>query len=598
MLTGGLQLADRSSSTIQSEQDNYYKKTETNKKTGEKTGVLKEKSKIEIQLVRNNIPYKIIINDIRQLKNQKRNIYKYDSITEDWVEVDENLLNFTYAQVYTQKEIFDIAKDPYALLNIIDREIEGIDDLKHDCESAFNSIISKKKEIQDYEKACENEQMLETTIKDVEEQIDFFRESGIADQIEMMQSVSNEETEITRIKETLDKYEIDIRDTLAKLPSLELHIAFDKCSDEFRNAYNTIKQNVENEIQNIYQIIESIHTTKNNISSIVENAGWNKKKHDATEAFDHALQELNKKGIEETKLEILLKDKVDKEKQLQLLKETKEKLILANKELSELSSHYDKQREILRNKRQSFVDSVLQQDNTVKIEFKPEADRKSFENMIKSLTEKNGAKINEDIEHLEEIVFGEKGIKRFRTIVRDIRNGQESKEGLSVVFRRAVLGMNEEDYYKLESFVPEDELDVSYKPNHGKKFVPLSIASPGQKTTAILTFILAHGDLPLVLDQPEDDLDNKLVYDLVVNRLKKAKQHRQVIVVTHNANIPVNGDAEYITSMDSDSVFVKKKHEGTIDKLDIRSEICDVMEGSEFAFSMRAQKYHLKITKE
>ena len=212
MLTGGLQLADRSSSTIQSEQDNYYKKTETNKKTGEKTGVLKEKSKIEIQLVRNNIPYKIIINDIRQLKNQKRNIYKYDSITEDWVEVDENLLNFTYAQVYTQKEIFDIAKDPYALLNIIDREIEGIDDLKHDCESAFNSIISKKKEIQDYEKACENEQMLETTIKDVEEQIDFFRESGIADQIEMMQSVSNEETEITRIKETLDKYEIDIRE--------------------------------------------------------------------------------------------------------------------------------------------------------------------------------------------------------------------------------------------------------------------------------------------------------------------------------------------------------------------------------------------------
>ena len=104
--------------------------------------------------------------------------------------------------------------------------------------------------------------------------------------------------------------------------------------------------------------------------------------------------------------------------------------------------------------------------------------------------------------------------------------------------------------------------------------------------------------MPLILDQPEDDLDNKLVYELVVKRLKIAKRNRQIIVITHNANIPVNGDAEYITSMDSDSVSVRKKYEGTLDQAEIRSEICDVMEGSEFAFSMRAHKYHLRFTKE
>lgn len=82
---------------------------------------------------------------------------------------------------------------------------------------------------------------------------------------------------------------------------------------------------------------------------------------------------------------------------------------------------------------------------------------------------------------------------------------------------------------------------------------------------------------------------------MVVKRLKKAKHNRQVIVVTHNANIPVNGDAEYITSMDSESVYVKKKYEGTLDSQDIRKEICDVMEGTEYAFEMRAKKYHLKI---
>ena len=77
-----------------------------------------------------------------------------------------------------------------------------------------------------------------------------------------------------------------------------------------------------------------------------------------------------------------------------------------------------------------------------------------------------------------------------------------------------------------------------------------------------------------------------------------AKRHRQLIVVTHNANIPVNGDAEYITSMDSDSVYVKTKYEGTLDQAQIRSEICDVMEGSEYAFSMRAHKYHLRFAKQ
>ena len=137
-------------------------------------------------------------------------------------------------------------------------------------------------------------------------------------------------------------------------------------------------------------------------------------------------------------------------------------------------------------------------------------------------------------------------------------------------------------------------MSVSYKPEGGT-FIPLSTASAGQKTTAILTFILAYGEIPLLLDQPEDDLDNRLVYDLVVKRLKHAKQKRQIIVVTHNANIPVNGDAEYITSMDYESRYVKVKYEGTLDNENLRKEICDVMEGTEHAFEMRAKKYHLKI---
>ena len=175
-----------------------------------------------------------------------------------------------------------------------------------------------------------------------------------------------------------------------------------------------------------------------------------------------------------------------------------------------------------------------------------------------------------------------------------IKDGIDEKE-VSGYFRKAIRGLDDVQFDKMITFLPKDELKVSYKPEGGRCFIPLSSASAGQKTTAILTFILAYGNRPLLLDQPEDDLDNRLVYDLVVKRLKNAKQNRQIIVVTHNANIPVNGDAEYITSMDSDSRYIKIKAEGTLDNEVIRKEICDVMEGTEYAFGMRAKKYHLNI---
>jgi DNA repair ATPase RecN len=106
-----------------------------------------------------------------------------------------------------------------------------------------------------------------------------------------------------------------------------------------------------------------------------------------------------------------------------------------------------------------------------------------------------------------------------------------------------------------------------------------------------LTFILSYGKSPLILDQPEDDLDNRLVYELIVDRLKQAKNQRQIIVVTHNANIPVNGDAEFIISMNSESKALEVLYSGTVEQPHIKKEICDVMEGTEQAFDMRSKRY-------
>src|SRR5690606_16840415 len=121
----------------------------------------------------------------------------------------------------------------------------------------------------------------------------------------------------------------------------------------------------------------------------------------------------------------------------------------------------------------------------------------------------------------------------------------------------------------------------------------LSNASAGQKTSAILTFILSYGNNPILLDQPEDDLDNHLIYELIVKRLRKSKEHRQIIIITHNANIPVNGDAEYVIAMNPEVRTIEVLRNGAIEELEIKKEICEVMEGGEDAFQLRSKRYKI-----
>ena len=141
----------------------------------------------------------------------------------------------------------------------------------------------------------------------------------------------------------------------------------------------------------------------------------------------------------------------------------------------------------------------------------------------------------------------------------------------------------------VDLWFPEDELSVSHKPEGETNFRDLGQGSPGQKTAALLTLVLQIGDDPLLLDQPEDDLDNKLIYDLVVKTLKRIKSKRQVIVVTHNANVVVNADAELVFTMEH-SALPTAASVGSMQQDDVRSSICLIMEGGTTAFEARYKR--------
>ena len=134
-------------------------------------------------------------------------------------------------------------------------------------------------------------------------------------------------------------------------------------------------------------------------------------------------------------------------------------------------------------------------------------------------------------------------------------------------------------------------LSVKYSkdPNSGK-FDDLEKGSAGQKAAAILAFLLSHGDEPLIIDQPEDDLDNALIYDLIVKQIHENKNRRQLIIVTHNPNIVVNGDSELVHVLKFENGQVQIDQQGGLDVPIIREMICTIMEGGRQAIEKRYKR--------
>lgn len=123
----------------------------------------------------------------------------------------------------------------------------------------------------------------------------------------------------------------------------------------------------------------------------------------------------------------------------------------------------------------------------------------------------------------------------------------------------------------------------------GGTFKESTQLSTGQRCTTILPILLTQSERPLLIDQPEDNLDNAFVYDTIVTALRSVKGCRQVIFVTHNPNIPVLGEAERVFVFASDGQHANLKQFGTVD--DCKDHIERILEGGRDAFLKRKERY-------
>lgn len=143
------------------------------------------------------------------------------------------------------------------------------------------------------------------------------------------------------------------------------------------------------------------------------------------------------------------------------------------------------------------------------------------------------------------------------------------------------------------AWFPEDDLRIEYQRDH--RWTSISQGSQGQRSAALLAFLLAFGEEPIVLDQPEDDLDNHLIYDLIVRQIRENKLRRQLIIVTHNPNVVVNGDAELVHVMEFGRGQCFVQQSGALQESAVRREVCRVMEGGHEAFARRWKRLGTEV---
>lgn len=164
---------------------------------------------------------------------------------------------------------------------------------------------------------------------------------------------------------------------------------------------------------------------------------------------------------------------------------------------------------------------------------------------------------------------------------------------------RAFCQMPKHRLLELEELLLPDTMAIELNVTQGEQdereavFRKIEDLSTGQQCTAVLHLLLLENQDPLILDQPEDNLDNAFIAERIVAELRKAKLNRQFLFATHNANIPVFGDAEWIgvLSVKENKGVILPEQQGAIDMPEVQKLAADILEGGKSAFNQRREKY-------
>ena len=551
----------------------------------ENDSLLNTETKISLLYWKNNIYYRL--NWSPKPDNPSLEQKKDDGT---WEPAQGDIKVLFPAYIYSQKQIFELARNPRALIDIID-EAPEVDAKKN--KTRIRELINRYKHIeskqQELQEKIDQEIRLRGEFNDLARQIEYIEKSGHK---EVMQKYRLRQQQLNE----LDILENQWKEAYNQLVETQEKITPSAFVKEIFSEYNDVLSAIETTNEKWQSIHDQLSDLVQEANSVV--AEWQTEKNTADwmqalktdmAQYEQLRTQLEQQGIDPDRYPLLLTQQKSIQKELELINEYQSLRQTLESEKKEVFDQIRENRKTLSEKRQEFLTSVLHDNQFVGIEILPFGEEwYEIEDEIRSMLQCPD-RFDKDIESLRDLYEqnDDQKIEKLKDAIKDIRNGNIAAKDNR--FTTHLKALPQESISDFLTWFPGDNLEVTYGPDSQR----IQQGSPGQKTAALLAFILSYGDEPLLLDQPEDDLDNKLIYDLIVRQLRETKTKRQVIVVTHNANIVVNGDAEMVLPLEVVKGQTYVQQPASIQQKKVRESICNILEGGEKAFEKRYRRIHL-----
>lgn len=523
----------------------------------------------------------------------------YDSARSERFEMEpkEVFSEKTIPIILGQKELYHLSLDVGFQLRLID-EFIGADIQKENLEfekllGQLNENANQLLQIEDKLEKLEEYQQRLTTLNS---HIRTYEKLKVVEKLKRHTDLIEDEKELSAVGEKLnelnEQFESLFTETESELNSLKLSLKTGK--SEFKNL---LIRDASELVTDLYEQLKGYQTEIQKLfdKKIKDFATINKKWKQSIlpikEEINQIKRKLESEGLSPEKYESIVKEKLSVQTiidQLKRVTSESERLLTVREEIKR--NIREKRHHIFEIRKEKISELNQKLQERLKIDIHFEADTRIFLDTLKNLTK--GSKIREDV--LQTMTNpGNKTIDGLE-LSKYMKLGQSAiieNFNLTETMAKRFIDWfsNNKRLYKLETLFPADQIVVKLKV--GEEYKPLEKLSVGQKATALLLLLFMQEKRILIIDQPEEDLDNRFIYEDVVKILREMKEKRQIIVATHNANIPVLGDSELITVLNATNDVCRIENAGSIDKKSIREDVKTIMEGGEEAFRKRAEKY-------
>ena len=501
--------------------------------------------------------------------------------------------------VYGQHEIAEIARSPKKCTSLLHRFIEGDQTITRRKNEVKKSLAKNRKELLDLRSSRESISGRLAAMPALAEKLTMFRAAGVEDFLSDKELIVKEEAVLDSTFERLGPFRESLETLKEALPVDRTFLSPNALKDlprqELLNRANAVIQLFSEAFLAATAKMQSALASANRDLEQIKSK-WAAQKSKSETEFQQKLRELGK-GAKDAQNFVSLSRELE-----QLRPESKKDELLQRAEeefreqrtalLCELHDLAEQEFRLLAEAAKKVSRSLR---DRVRIRVQHSGDRGPLKSLLEDQVTGRKKEAIETICSDTELSV--------RALAADCRSGAatlQSRYEITDYQARSLAGMSEEALMEIEELIlpPTSEILLNTAAGDDSPlWHTMEELSTGQKATAVLLLLLLESEAPLIVDQPEDDLDNRFVTESVVPRIRDAKQRRQFVFSTHNANIPVLGDAELILGLTPGNEFgvdkagIKPEHAGSIDFASIRVLIESLLEGGKSAFELRRRKY-------